>query len=180
MHCSGLASYTIDSANTVALAAAANTGRTGYATFATPCFQNNGEIFNLLYTYNSVPLIVNPYIRYSRVPTSGALSIPHSASMWGLGVLATYTVSPHFSLSARAEYEDSSGSLKSCAPSLLYGPGSNAWSLTATPTLQYGVFLARADASYVETGGITPGFALGAKFSSKSQARLLFETGIVF
>ena len=177
---SWLASYAIDSANTIAFAGGANIGRTGYATFATPYFQNNGEIFNLLYTYNSAPWAVNPYVQYSRVPASDALSVPQSASMWGFGVLATYTVSPHFSISGRAEYEDSSGSLKSGAPSLLYGPGSSAWSLTATPTLQYGVFFARADVSYVEAGGITPGFALGPKFSGKSQTRLLFETGIVF
>ena len=177
---SGLASYAIDSSNTVALAGGANIGRTAYATFATPLYQNNGQILDLLYTWNSARWVINPYVQFSRVPASASLGIPHAASMWGLGLLATYSITPRLSLSARAEYEDSSGDLTNGAPSLLYGPGSKAWSLTITPTVQYGVFFARADASYVGAGDITPGFALGRNLSNRSQTRLLLETGIVF
>ena len=177
---SGLASYAIDSSNTIAIAGGANIGKTDYSTFATPFFQNNSQILNLLYTYNSAPWVINPYIQFNRVPANTSLGIPHDASMWGVGLLATYAVTPHFSLSGRAEYEDSSGSLANGAPSLLYGPGSKAWSITATPTVQYGVFFARADASYVGASDITPGFALGHTFSNKSQTRLMLETGIVF
>jgi Putative beta-barrel porin-2, OmpL-like. bbp2 len=177
---SGLASYAIDGSNTIALAGGANIAKTDYSTFATPLYQNNSQILNLLYTYNAAPWVINPYIQFSRVSSSASLGIPHAASMWGVGLLATYAMSPHFSLSGRAEYEDSSGSLANGAPNLLYGPGSKAWSLTVTPTVQYGVFFARADASYVGASDITRGFALGRTFSNKSQTRLMFETGIVF
>ena len=73
---SGLASYAIDSSNTVALAGGANVGRTDYGTFATPFVQNNGQILNLLYTYNSAPWAINPYIQFSRVRPDTSLGIP--------------------------------------------------------------------------------------------------------
>jgi len=177
---SGSATWTIDGANTLAFVGAGNIGKTGYGTFATPFAQNNGDIYNLIYTYTSAPWLVNPYVQYTDVPASTALGIPHGASTWGIGLLATYTVSPSFSLSGRAEYEKASGSAASGAPNLLYGPGSNAWSVTFTPTYQYKVFFARADVSYVTAGSVTPGDGLGPLFNSKSQARLMLETGIVF
>jgi hypothetical protein len=177
---SGSATWTIDTVNTLALVGGGNVGKTGYGTFATPYAQNNGDIFNLIYTYNSAPWLVNPYIQYTDVPANASLGIPHDASTWGLGLLATYTVTPNFSLSGRAEYEKASGNIASGAPNLLYGPGSNAWSVTITPTYQYKVFFARADISYVAAGSITPKSALGPLFDSKSQGRLMLETGIVF
>jgi hypothetical protein len=177
---SGLVSYAFDSSNTLAFVAAGNTGRTGYATLATPYFQNNGELYNLIYTYNSAPWLINPYIQYSRVPSSAALGIPHSASMWGFGLLTNYSFSSSFNLSGRVEYETSSGSLFSGAPSLLYGPGSKAWSFTLTPTYQYKIFFVRAEGSYVKASHTTPGFALGSTFTKTSQSRIMLETGIVF
>jgi hypothetical protein len=177
---SGLASYTIDSSNTIAFAGAGNIGRTDYSTFATPYLQNNGDIFNLIYTYNAAPWLINPYVQYSQVPASTSLGIYRRASLWGVGLLATYTVTDHISVSGRLEYEDASGSYRSGAPNLLYGPGSDAWSVTVTPTYQSGVFFARAEGSYVGAGSITPGYALGPNFASKSQGRLLLEAGIVF
>ncbi len=63
---------------------------------------------------------------------------------------------------------------------LIAGPGSDAWSITVTPTYQYKVFFARFEGSYVSASGTTPGFAFGPVASSNTQASVFFETGILF
>ena len=66
------------------------------------------------------------------------------------------------------------------APSLLYGPGSSAWSLTLTPTYQRGIFFLRGEAAYLRANKITPGFGLGPDFNDRSQTRGMIEAGILF
>ncbi len=87
---------------------------------------------------------------------------------------------PGFSLPVRFEYISSTGSVASGAPSLIYGPGSSAWSVTVTPTYQYGIYFARAEFSHVGTSSTTPGFALGPTFGNTTQTRFMFETGVLF
>jgi hypothetical protein len=79
-----------------------------------------------------------------------------------------------------AEYISSTGSEADGGPNLLYGPGSNAWSITVTPTYQYKIFFARAEFSFVGTSNTTAGLALGANGTNTTQTRVLFETGILF
>jgi hypothetical protein len=50
---SGSAAYTIDSSNNVSFIGGGNFGRTHSSSFATPLAQNNGDIFNLIYTHTS-------------------------------------------------------------------------------------------------------------------------------
>jgi hypothetical protein len=78
------------------------------------------------------------------------------------------------------EYIQATGNLSSGTPNLLYGPGSQAWSLTITPTYQHGIFFARADAAYVGIGGSTPGTAFGPHFDKTAQVRFLLEAGVLF
>jgi hypothetical protein len=85
-----------------------------------------------------------------------------------------------FSLPIRFEYISSTGSLANGAPNLLYGPGSNAWSITLTPTYQYKIFFARAEISHVGSNSTTPGLAFGPGGTNTTQTRFLFETGILF
>ena len=80
----------------------------------------------------------------------------------------------------RFEYLSSSGSLAGGAPNLLFGPGSDAWSITITPTYQYNIYFLRGEFSYVGASSTTPGFVFGPTGTSTSQTRLLLETGIVF
>jgi hypothetical protein len=103
-----------------------------------------------------------------------------SASTFGGALFVKYSFNDHFHLATRAEYISSSGSLSNGAPSLIYGPGSKAWSLTVTPTYQKGIFFVRAEASYVRAVDSTPGFALGPNLDKKSQSRALLETGFMF
>jgi hypothetical protein len=65
-------------------------------------------------------------------------------------------------------------------PSLIYGAGSDAWSITFTPTYQYKLLFVRADLSYVKANSTTAGYAFGSDFSKTSQSRLMLETGILF
>ena len=58
----------------------------------------------------------------------------HSASTYSGAVLASYSLTNELFLAGRAEYIASSGSDSPGTPNLLYGAGSNAWSLTFTPT----------------------------------------------
>jgi Putative beta-barrel porin-2, OmpL-like. bbp2 len=84
------------------------------------------------------------------------------------------------SLAGRAEYISSTGSLAAGSPNLLYGPGSNAWSVTFTPTYQEGIWFVREELSFVQANSIIPGFAFGRSGNTRSQARVMIEGGVVF
>ena len=116
----------------------------------TPLPQNNGQIYNLLYSHTAGPWTISPYLQYTSVPTvraaNGAI-LSLSADTWGVAVLTKYNFTPVFSVAGRLEYISSSGH-----QNLLFGPGSNAWSFTITPTYQKGIFFARAEVSYVSIG----------------------------
>jgi hypothetical protein len=177
---SGSAAYTIDSSNSVSFIGGGNFGRTHSSSFATPLAQNNGDIFNLIYTHTSGPWTISPYLQYANVPSDASLGLAQSASTYGAAVLVNYAFDDNWKLAGRAEYLKSSGSFTDGAPSLLYGPGSNAWSLTLTPTYQRGIFFARAEGSYTGIGNSAAGFELGKNFDKSSQVRLMLEAGVLF
>ena len=85
-----------------------------------------------------------------------------------------------FSLAGRWEYITSSGNLASNSANLLYGPGSTAWSITATPTYQYRKFFTRGDIAYVSIGNFTAGGAFGTFGTKPSQTRGVAELGFLF
>ena len=177
---SGSAAYTIDSSNTISFIAGGNTGHTGYSSFTAALAQNNGDIFNLIYTWTSGPWTVSPYVQYANVPAAAAIGIAHSASTTGGALLVSYAFNDEWKIAGRAEYISSSGSAAAGTPNLLYGPGSDAWSFTVTPTYQHGVFFARGEASYVGAGSATAGDVFGANLDNTSQARLVLEAGVLF
>lgn len=177
---SGSLGYTIDKENSVTLAGGGNLGRTRRSSAATPLLQNNGEIYNLIFTHTAGPWIIQPYLQYTRVHEEPSLGITRGASTYGGALLLSYAVTKDVHLAARAEYITQSGSRGGTTPSLLYGPGSSAWSLTFTPTYQKGILFVRGEASHVGASDITPGLALGPSFNSKSQNRLLAEAGFLF
>jgi hypothetical protein len=177
---SGSAAYTIDNSNSLSFIGGGNLGRTHSSSFATPLAQNNGDIFNLIYTHTSGPWTISPYLQYANVPSDASLGIAHSASTYGAAVLVSYAFNDNWKLAGRAEYIKSTGSFSNGAPSLLYGPGSHAWSLTVTPTYQRGIFFARAEGSYTSIGSSAAGFEFGKNLDNSSQARLMLETGVLF
>jgi hypothetical protein len=182
---SGSLAYTLNKENTISLAAGGNYAHTSKATLATPLFQNNETILNLIYTYNAAPFTITPYFQYTHVPAASSIGAMTSASTFGGAILANYSFGEEtplagFSLPVRFEYIASTGSLANGSPSLLYGPGSNAWSITVTPTYQYKIYFARAEFSHIGTSNTTPGLALGPNFSNTTQTRFMFEAGILF
>jgi len=190
---SGSGTYTFDPANTVVLAAGGNFAHTAkvttttpfFQTTAVPLFQNNETLITLSYTYNLAPWTVTPYFQFTHVPAASSIGAFSSASTIGGAILANYSFGddsplPGVSLPIRFEYIGSTGSAAAGAPNLLYGPGSNAWSITFSPTYQYKIFFARAEISHVGTSSTTPGLVFGPNGTNTTQTRGMIEAGILF
>jgi hypothetical protein len=177
---SGALTYaSTNSTHSVAFTAGGNLGSTNWQSLATP-IQNNSMIFDLIYTFSKNGWVVQPYVQYTDVPTNPKANIPQGAHTWGGAILASRTLKKGFSLAGRWEYIGSSGNLASNSANLLYGPGSAAWSITATPTYQYKKFFTRTDISYVSAGNITPGTAFGTLGLKPTQTRGVIEVGLLF
>jgi hypothetical protein len=172
---SGLASYAFNGgADTLAIAGEGNLGHTYYGNAGSTGFQNNGEIFNLIYTHTSGAWTISPYFQYTQnfsFPGSGKTTTSSSSG----AVLITYAFNDFWKLSGRFEYVDTSGPLN-----ILYGANSNAFSFTITPTWQYQRFFIRPELSYVSAGSTSPFSALGPLGQNSDQFRGLVETGILF
>lgn len=156
-----------------------NLSHTAFQTAATPV-QNNSVMYAAEYTYTKGKWIVQPYYQYSNVPTDPAIGIAKGASTQAGAVLLSRTLGHGFSLAGRGEYIASSGSATDQAVNLLDGPGSGAWSLTATPTYQRQRFFVRGDVSFVRATSITPGDAFGSAGTEQNQARGVLEIGLLF
>jgi hypothetical protein len=173
---SGLVSYVLSPTDTIAFAASGNFNKTSTSRFATPLAQNNGTVWNLMWTHADGPWVINPYLQYTTTPKDVSLGLLSSASTIGGAVLAKYTFSPTFNLAGRAEYISSSGS----QVSLLYGPKSDAWSLTLTPTWQLKTFFIRGEVSYTKIESMGAGAGFGKLGNKDDQARAMIETGFLF
>ncbi len=174
----GSATYTIDPANAIAFVGGGSVNTETVSSTATPLLQNNQSIYNVIYTHTTGPWTLVPYFQYTSVPEDPQLGTTHRLSTYGGALFAIYAMDGGYSVASRIEYIKSNGDPGD--PSLLYGPGSRAWSFTITPTYQNKFFFARGEFSYVRAGSITPGFAFGPTGTTDSQTRVLLETGIIF
>jgi hypothetical protein len=163
----------------LAFVAGGNLGQTDYQTFATPV-QNNGSIYNVIYTYTKGRWIIQPYFQYTNVPTNAKIGIVKGASTTGGAILASYAFKHGFSLAGRWEYIGSSGSATDQSVNLMYGPGSAGTSVTLTPTFQRGGFFVRGDVSWVHLTSFTPGNAFGSAGTDANQPRAMAEFGFIF
>jgi hypothetical protein len=132
------------------------------------------------YTYTKGPWILQPYIQYNNIPTNPRIGVTQGASAWGGAILASRTLKKGWSMAGRFEYISSSGGVPSNSVNLIYGPGSGAWSLTATPTYQYQKFFTRADLSFVQATNMTPGYGFGSLGTLGTQTRGVVEIGFLF
>ena len=184
---SGLAAYAINGSNTLSFVASGNAGsyvRVGPAnTFpVTPGFQNNSQIYNLIYTYTKGSVTISPYYQYTVVKSNPAL-YGTGAHTNGGALLANYNFKRGVSLSVRPEYIKSSGGLATGEANLLgYGPGTGAFSFTVTPTWVKDAFFLRGDVSIVHltnfVTGSDIGFGIGG--TNTNQARGVIEAGFMF
>ncbi len=173
---SGLVTYTASMKDTIAVAASGAFDKTATSTFVTPVAQNNGTVWNVMWTHTDGPWVINPYIQYTTTPKDIKFGLGSTASTFGGAVLAKYAFNPMFNLAGRVEYIVSSGS----KVALLYGTKSDAWSFTLTPTLQIKTYFVRGEFSYTKIGSGSIGSEFG-KFGNKSeQTRAMIETGVLF
>lgn len=158
-------------------------------TTGTPLLQNNSQITNLLYSYSVDRFSINPYLQYTVVPAKPSIGINGVSGSQGLGILATYRITPlvdgqpakkNLTVPFRLEYLNTWGNSGTSANNLLYGPNSAAWSATLTPTIQDGPFFARVEGSYVRANNYTNGAAFGVAGNTPAQARLMVEAGILY
>ncbi len=163
----------------ISFVAGGNYGKTAFQTDATP-LQNDGSIYNVIYTYAKGAWIIQPYFQYTNVPTDASIGILKGASTTGGAILLSYAFKHGFSLPVRWEYIASSGSTAQYAVNLMYGPGSSGTSVTLTPTFQYGGFFFRGDLAWVHAGNITPGDAFGPTGVNQDQPRAVAEIGFIF
>jgi hypothetical protein len=175
---SGALTYT-KGPHSLAFEGMGNLGQTAYQTPATPV-QNNSTMYAVVYTYTKGAWIVQPYYQYSNVPTNPAVGVVKGASTNGGALLVNHTFKHGFSLPARVEYITTSGNNAEQAVNLLFGPGSNGTSLTATPTFQYGGLFFRGDLSWVHAGSYTSGDVFGKNGTESDQFRAIAEVGFVF
>ncbi|HVA39997.1 MAG TPA: outer membrane beta-barrel protein, partial [Candidatus Binataceae bacterium] len=136
--------------------------------------------YNLIYTYSAAPWIIQPYFQWTYVPQNSEIGALKSTSTLGGAILASYALTDNFFMAARAEYIGSTGNTTDGAANLMYGPGSEAWSLTLTPTYQYKKFFVRGEASFVQAMSYTPGDVFGQQGRNPAQVRGVIETGLLF
>jgi hypothetical protein len=172
---STLISYALSKTDTIAFDASVQFHKTSKTSFATPLAQNNGQIYNLIWTHTEGPWVVQPYLQFGHVPKSESVGIPDSAESFGGAVLAKYSFNPSFSVAGRAEYIGTSGSTN-----VLYGPSSKAWSLTLTPTYQIKQFFVRGEVSYARINNLTTGAGFGPDGMSHAQTRAMVEAGVLY
>lgn len=181
----GSFSYAFDAANTLSVIGGGNFSSNSKSSVATPTAQNNSQIYNLIFTHTDGALTLTPYLQYTRVDEDEHAGIYRAAETYGAAFLAKYNFSSRWSIGARAEYLDSNGggcgTDVDCSPTnLLYGTGSNAWSLTATPTYQDGRFFVRGELAYVRAEDATSGSTFGDNGTQRDQVRVLAEAGVLF
>jgi hypothetical protein len=178
----GLISYAVTKKDTLAFVGGGNLGSTPKATFATNPYLNNSQIYNVIWTHTEDKWVFNPYFQYTHTgaqPGLAPISWAHSGSTWGGAALLKFVLNPEWSLGGRVEYIKQTGTAGDMlAPVLLYGPGSDAWSITLTPTFQKGIFYVRGDGAYVHAS--VPIFGPFPALPDKSQFRFTGEAGILF
>lgn len=179
---SGSLSYALNSYNTLAFVGGGNVGQTGYSTAATPLLQNNGAIYNVIYTYRHENWMIQPYFQYTNVPANAKIRILQSGSTRGGALLLNYNFKHGLSLAVRPEYISSTGSpTNPAALNLLgYGPGSGAFSFTVTPTYQKQGFFIRGDFSIVHATSSKAGDVFGPIGGNVNQPRGALEAGFQF
>jgi hypothetical protein len=179
----GSLAWTINPQNTLSIVGGGNAGFAKSNNFATPLLNNNGQIYNVIYTYNAAPIVITPYFQETNIPFNPDIGVLKSTQTLSGAILASYAITDMISVAGRAEYIGTTGnenSPKGSAANLLYGVGSDAFSLTLTPTFQYKQFFFRGEVSYVQANSYAPGAVFGKEGMNNSQVRGLVETGVIF
>ncbi len=176
----GALTYTFNAENALEFVGGGNLGQTEYSTFATPATQNNSAIYDIIYTHTAKNWMVQPYFQYTHVPVYYGIGVGRATSSQSEAIIGDYTLPHHLFVAGRLEYISTTGNVNDGSANLLYGPGSNAMSVTITPTYQNKAFFTRGDVSFVHAGSSTAGDAFGGHGTDTSQVRGMLEAGFLF
>jgi hypothetical protein len=184
----GLATYTINDSNTIAIAAGGNPSGTKTADISnklgtTSTFANSQQ-YNLYYKNVSGAWTFQPILQYTKVNKDTGDNVSASGHTVGGSLIVNYDFNENYSLAARGEYVKESGKADNGGIGLLgYGTTApKAYSFTLTPTYKQKSFFARADLSYVKVndGDVANGYLFGTKGKDENQARAVAEIGFLF
>jgi len=183
----GSLAYTVNAKNSFTLVAGGNFDHSHHSSVATPIAQNNGELYNVIYTYKTGPWTINPYVQYGVSHVEEQYGLFTKAESLGAALLVNRTFKHGVSVAARGEYEKSyghhgyPGDYPLPSPNLFgYGVRADAFSLTLTPAIQMGPLFLRAEGSYTRVGSADAGLEFGRNGDKKDQARGLIEVGVLF
>jgi hypothetical protein len=177
----GLATYTINDSNTIAIAVGGNPGGTKAADIDTKmagnvvtAIQANSQQYNLYYKNVTGAWTFQPILQYIKVNKDSSNDVAASGHTLGGSLIVNYDFNENYSLAARGEYVKETGTdgilaLGTTAP--------KAWTLTVTPTYRNKSFFARADLSYVKVSDSKP---FGPSGTEDTQARAIGEVGFLF
>jgi hypothetical protein len=143
----------------------------------------NKREYDLMYTQQIGKLQLLPYALWVQSPASAALGYAKSESAFGAVLLANYAFNSTFSLGGRFEAVADSSALTDFgfnSDLLGYGPGSNATTLTLTPTYKTSHMFARGEWSHVAAYNVLPGLGFGPAGTRTNQTRLGVELGVQF
>ena len=183
-------SYKISEAQSVGVIWTGSISPNPYVSNNTPLLQNNSQIFNFLYSHNVGRWSFAPYLQYTFVPSNSSIGILQSAETFGAALLTNYKFTTNLdgsgsiyqkvSIPFRIEYIQSTGVPGSNIPTLLYGPGSSAFTLTLTPTIQFEKYFARLEISMIKLYDYSSQLGFGRNSQNPSQFRGIFELGILY
>jgi hypothetical protein len=178
---SGAVTYVVSPTDTVIFQAQGNTSQITKTSATTLPIYNNSQLYDLIWTHTMGQWSFTPYFQYTHAPAYSAAGWTKDTDTWGGALLATYTFdskSPAagWSIPARVEYIAQSNGTGVGVP--LFGPGSNAWSITVTPTYTINRWFARLEGSYVGIGGGGSGY--GTDGTKKDQVKGMLELGVLF
>jgi hypothetical protein len=177
--------YAINGSNSLTFTGGGNTKKSDISSSATPLYQNNQQIYGLIYLHTAGKWTIEPFIQFTHVPKIPEIDANEEASTNGAVLYVNYSLKDNLdgisiNLPVRLEYINSTGSADKGAPNLLYGQGSKAWSFTVTPSYQYTRFFARTEFSFVKANDFVSGLAFGPDDTHSTQIRVLLEAGVLF
>jgi hypothetical protein len=176
---SGALTYVLSPADTFIVQGEGPTSKSSKTGLSGPLF-NNTTLYDVIWTHTMGPWSFTPYFQYTTTPAYFASGTTQDTTTWSAALLGTYTFDAKsmlagVSLPARFEYiSQNSGS---GVGSVLFGPGSSAYSFTLTPTYTFGKYFVRGEVSYVD---INHGSAFGSDGSKQDQVRGMLELGVLF
>jgi hypothetical protein len=155
-----------------------NYGKTNYYTNTSPVPQDNSQMHNVIYTFAKGSWIATGTYQFTLVPANKTYGYT-GADTQGFAAYVSKSFKGGVALPIRFEYMEQSGTVNGPQVSLLYGPGSSAWTFTATPTWQKGGFFFRSDLGFVDTMN-SKFYAFGPNGTAASQFRATGEFGFIF